>query len=650
VAGGPADAQERAVALADDEDAGRRRQLPAHDLAQRAHVAQVRRVGSRAVRLPVAPPLGLERGAVAGEQLPVLAGGHERAEAALAVVVDEDVLGDDEPQVGGTDALGPVVVLEQAGAEALVERSDAVEHVAPEGRAEHGQHRQVEDAPGVPLPAGGRGGDELAPGGPALLDLRLVAAAVRDRSDGADLGVGEVADEPGEGAWRQQGVVVQHDQHVAARLGEPGVDAAGEAEVGGGADEPHAGVGGRERRHVGARAVRRGVVDHEDLEGRGSGVAEQAGQAQSGEVQPAVARDDDADLRRARVGARDRRRLHEGAGDLQRRRRQDERTAGHRREAQVVRQRRRGGGDADRDGGGGDRLDGDGPAARRAAADACRQPEPDEQLAEHPVGVEALLGDLPGRSSLPDGVAQDGLDRAGRVLAGAPRVQADAGRQHPAEPGVLGDDGSAAGEVGGAAVAEPAAAQPHVLVLGGRELAQAAGEVGPVGVELAGAGQRRHDREAPAPQLGLLVLGAAGQGQLDAGGRDPLGQPEQARELAVLAPAVDLAGEADLAPGLAPVADRRERPPAGGGVAGQWSSTTGCRVGRKSYPTGTGSPQPARPRFSPKVKKATCGSRKARVLASPSCSRPAAAPGRSRGRRGGRSPSAPAAARCRRAG
>jgi hypothetical protein len=146
------------------------------------------------VRLPGPAPLGLEGGAVAGEQLACAPSGTSAPEAALAVVVHEHVL--------ATTSRSPLARTRSAqssssnrpGAEALVEPADPVEDVPPEGRAEHGEDRQVEHLAGVRARPVLRRCDQLAVRRPGRRDLGLVAAAVGDRSDGADLGVAQVAD------------------------------------------------------------------------------------------------------------------------------------------------------------------------------------------------------------------------------------------------------------------------------------------------------------------------------------------------------------------------------------------------------------------------------------------------------------------------
>ena len=105
-------------------DVARRRREP---LGLDLVAALERRVGRQAPEL-------LEHRPVADHRArPVDLGGGERA---AALVVDERVERDPRAEAGGLDAQAEVVVLEVAGAEALLEAADAVERVAPGEQAE----------------------------------------------------------------------------------------------------------------------------------------------------------------------------------------------------------------------------------------------------------------------------------------------------------------------------------------------------------------------------------------------------------------------------------------------------------------------------------------------------------------------------------
>src|SRR5688572_20565920 len=72
---------------------------------------------------------------------------------------------------------------------------------------------------------------------------------------------------------------------------------------------------------------------------------------------------------------------------------------------------------------------------------------------------------------MPCVVAVDALDRVRDVVERGKTEQPLAGRQDVAESGFLRDDGAAAGKVTGAAIAEPPAPQPDILVFGDGEFA-----------------------------------------------------------------------------------------------------------------------------------------------------------------------------------
>src|SRR5262249_13870705 len=85
-------------------------------------------------------------------------------------------------------------------------------------------------------------------------------------------------------------------------------------------------------------------------------------------------------------------------------------------------------------------------------------------------GLEVLLGQPPRRQTLRRIVRIDGLDRLKRFLLTVEGEEPAAGGQNIAEAGVLGHDRLARSEVAGVAIAEPAAAKPHVLVFRDGEL------------------------------------------------------------------------------------------------------------------------------------------------------------------------------------
>ena len=195
-------------------------------------------------------------------------------------------------------------------------------------------------------------------------------------------------------------------------------------------------------------------------------------------------------------------------------------------------------------------------AAHRVSA-AARELLPDlpEQAAEHHVVREVLARDLLRGAGVARIVGVDRLHGREDLLHGGEREQSLAGREHVAEAGVLVDHRAPGGQVGGAAVAEPAGAQAHVLVLRHRVLAARARDVVTVVIRVDREVERMTDLPSVALEQLLVSRFIARQRQLERLGRS-LRQVDELHELVVLAPAVALAVEDHVAPRLAPVADR----------------------------------------------------------------------------------------------
>ena len=276
------------------------------------------------------------------------------------------------------------------------------------------------------------------------------------------------------------------------------------------------------------RAVARAVVDDDQLVVRVLGAGEHALQAHAGEEQVVVGDDHDAHRRAAGPGMH---RAAPGTGrpasaphGLAARRRVGRRETGV--EVEIRRERA-------------------GAVALAPGSPArCTRSTPTsaEQAAEHDVVREVLARDLLGGAAVALVVGVDRLDRRQDLVHRREREQALAGREHVAEAGVLADHRPAGGQVGGAAVAEPAGAQAHVLVLGDGELAARVRDVVAVGVGVGGEVERVP--HLPALSLEhLLVLGlVARERQLERLG-GALRQVDELHELVVLAPAVALAVE-----------------------------------------------------------------------------------------------------------
>src|SRR5262249_17491171 len=91
--------------------------------------------------------------------------------------------------------------------------------------------------------------------------------------------------------------------------------------------------------------------------------------------------------------------------------------------------------------------------------------------------VEMDLGDPSGRARVTRVVARDCTYGIGGLLDGVEREQPFAGRQHLAEPRVLGEHGTSAGEITDAAIAEPPASRLNVHTLRNHQLRSRAANV-----------------------------------------------------------------------------------------------------------------------------------------------------------------------------
>src|SRR5581483_9335750 len=191
-----------------------------------------------------------------------------------------------------------------------------------------------------------------------------------------------------------------------------------------------------------------------------------------------------------------------------------------------------------------------------------RRPRPSQsQVAQQPpedgLGAEVFLRDEARRARVPRVIGFDRLEGGDDLRERVEGEQPLAGRQHVAEAGVLRDHGTPGGEVARAALAEPAALQAHVLVLGDGELGARGAYVVAVlpGIlrEAVGVGEAPAVLVEEGAALGVEVVHA--ERELDRP-RDAARQPDEFAELAVLAPEVGVAAKLDRAV-LAPVADGR---------------------------------------------------------------------------------------------
>src|SRR6266404_8320451 len=119
-----------------------------------------------------------------------------------------------------------------------------------------------------------------------------------------------------------------------------------------------------------------------------------------------------------------------------------------------------------------------------------------EHRTEHALRGEVLGRDLARRARMRRVVALDRPQRRGRLLDGREREQTASRRHALAEAGLLRDDGSPGGEKADTAIAEPAAARPHVDVLRDRQLAARALDEAAVRIDIGGDRSRIDERPA----------------------------------------------------------------------------------------------------------------------------------------------------------
>ena len=253
-----------------------------------------RALGGRRVPLLFVSPfvLGVER--------EVLVAAHP-AERAHLPVMHERVARAPHGSARLADAAVVVVVLEEADAEALVERPDLLPGPPRHGRAEEREHRDVEGfAVVLADPVPGPGG-QLADVRVRHRHLRRVGDGIGHGADEAEVRVGrEVAREGRRPAARHDRVVVQDDEHVPRGGGEAGVGRGGESPVLRLEERPDPGVPPGAVLEKLPRAVGRAVVHDEDLEVRPLGSGREAVETEPVELPPVPGDDDDRDLRKRR--------------------------------------------------------------------------------------------------------------------------------------------------------------------------------------------------------------------------------------------------------------------------------------------------------------------------------------------------------------
>ncbi len=116
------------------------------------------------------------------------------------------------------------------------------------------------------------------------------------------------------------------------------------------------------------------------------------------------------------------------------------------------------------------------------------EPQIFEDLSQHGFRPEVLLGDATGCTAVPVVVGMDSLESRDDILHGVERKQTLSGRKDGTEPGILSDHRPAGGQVAGAAFAEPATTQTHVLVFGHGEFAPRGLYIVSIGPRIGGEG------------------------------------------------------------------------------------------------------------------------------------------------------------------
>ena len=165
-------------------------------------------------------------------------------------------------------------------------------------------------------------------------------------------------------------------------------------------------------------------------------------------------------------------------------------------------------------------------------------------------------------------IGVDGLEGRQDVVEAVEGEEPFAGREELSERGVLGDHRTPRGEIASAAIAEPAASETHVLVLGDGEFSARSQNVVAVGLD---ASRERHGVDEPPPvrrqqadRFGVIVtppyprglafplLTFQGEGQLQRLPAPPR-EIDELEEFMVFAPRVRLAPPLDVLTGLTPI-------------------------------------------------------------------------------------------------
>src|SRR5437870_3822499 len=205
---------------------------------------------------------------------------------------------------------------------------------------------------------------------------------------------------------------------------------------------------------------------------------------------------------------------------------------------------------------------------------SLEQPYATQHIAQDTLSSEILLGNAACGLRLPLIIVCHRSDGCQRFVFRPESEETRTRGNDTAESCILRDHRTASGEITGAAIAEPATAQPDVLILGNGELA-----AGGTDVRTVSAGVRQAHRGHNAPTMaahgGLLIVTHTANGQLKRQGRTRR-QVDEMLKFEMLTPIVGFALPDNILASMLPVRDRGERRRRCRGSAGGPPIETDC--------------------------------------------------------------------------